>query len=159
MITSNSKYRCPSISQAIFVSTPLLVIMHPTGHPKKQTRLTFTPLSSSPPQATTLPSQMQSRAANVRYDDQSSPFKKRRLPSTISEYLSRPPMPSRRGRPRTSISSADDIPIVEPSPKISGTFIKRPYRALPTPEPSSQFQLGEVGPARNRSVTITNAQI
>ena len=46
---------------------------------KRQTRLTLTPLPSSSPTAIYYPDQRPQRAAAIRYDQLSSPTKKRRL--------------------------------------------------------------------------------
>lgn len=86
---------------------------------KQQTRLTFTPVSSSSPAAPNLPPLTENRLANVRYDLMESPTKRRRI------------APSFFGTPKTKLRV-----------DISGIKDSTVEGALPTPEPSSQIEAG-----------------
>ena len=108
---------------------------------KKQTRLSFTPLSSSSPAAAEYPSQIQERAAAVRYYDLSSPTKKRRVAHSlgdgVSRSLSKPhdfTSPSRRTGIAVMLQSTSKMPGENP---------KLPHEGLLTPGPSSQIQHGQ----------------
>lgn len=54
---------------------------------KMQTRLKFTPLPSSSPAAAKYPTQIQERAASIRYNELSSPTKRRRLEEGVGNKL------------------------------------------------------------------------
>ncbi|KAL8966695.1 MAG: hypothetical protein Q9183_003253 [Haloplaca sp. 2 TL-2023] len=94
---------------------------------KKQTRLNLTPLPSSSPVPSGLPEQIQTRAANVRYDSSGSPTKKRRVNLGVSGQ-------SKLNFQGNAQNNADE--------------------ALPTPEPSSQAEVQpEQGPRLSSTST------
>lgn len=90
---------------------------------KRQTRLAFTPLSSSSPLSGDNPEQLKDRAAVVRYEDLSSPSKRRKVTDTSRQGATNSPL-----RPLVSHaieSESDNKPL-------------HAQQALPTPEVSSQ---------------------
>ncbi|CAL8574082.1 hypothetical protein XPA_000055 [Xanthoria parietina] len=101
---------------------------------KQQTRLSFNPLPTSSPAASALPTQIQSRAAAVRYDTMASPTKKRRLRSSS-------------GQAKLDFNAAPVHMIHDSSASNQ--------MGLPTPEPSSQIEAGHetVGAQSLRSVS------
>ena len=109
----------------------------PRPRKKRQTRLTFSPLPSSSPAASSYHSQVQERAASVRYDNHGRPGKKQRLDGTSSSQ-----------RTSTAFSSSPIIHtnprVVVNSPSKGASITKHPSiftgTALPTPAPSSQVE-------------------
>ena len=98
---------------------------------KRQTQLSFTPLSSSSPATSQYPEQIQRRAASVRYDDTlSSPIKKRRIegstpvtsPFRLAASNGRSPLRSQKA----------EVVISSPSKNAD---------QLPTPAASSQVEV------------------
>ncbi|MCJ1388115.1 hypothetical protein MMC18_000960 [Xylographa bjoerkii] len=129
--------------------------MPSTRSSKRQTRLAFTPLPSSSPQTASLPSQLQPRAASIRYDDSASPTKRRRMldtaPTPESSNLGSPRTPSRPGNSAQDSDVAHDSeetsimqsPFKRPWSSEKPSSLRRTTRGLPTPNASSQLQLGE----------------
>ena len=113
----------------------------PRPRKKRQTRLTFSPLPSSSPAASSYPNQVQERAASVRYDKDGRPAKKRRLDGTSSSQPSAfSSSPVIHTNPRVVVKSPSKGASISKQPSIfSGA-------ALPTPAPSSQVEdMGKLG--------------
>ena len=113
---------------------------------KRQTRLTFSPLSSSSPAASHYPDQIKERAAAVRYDNHGRAAKKIRLNGTSSD----------RARLNSSLLTSSSPKVVIESPPKEASQLKEPCifskTALPTPAASSQvedFEPGESSVAMN----------
>ena len=112
----------------------------PRPRKKRQTRLTFTPLSPSSPAASQYPDQINERAAAVRYDNHDRAAKKRRLNGTSSSQT------------RSSSSFTYSSPkVVIKSPPKEASQSKEPCifskTALPTPAASSQVR--DLGPGES----------
>ncbi|KAL8793976.1 MAG: hypothetical protein Q9195_003489 [Heterodermia aff. obscurata] len=116
----------------------------PRPRKKRQTRLTFSPLSSSSPAASQYPDQIRERAAAVRYDNHGRAAKKIRLNGTSSG----------QARLISSFTSSSPKVVIESPPK-EASKSKEPFIfskiALPTPAASSQAE--DLGP-RESSVAM-----
>lgn len=102
---------------------------------KLQTRLTFTPLPSSSPAAVKYPIQIQEPAASVRYNDPSSPTKRRRLGHGIGNKVQ-----SRISRVQPKSPSKDSGSALTVQSPTMGRYKKEKHSigAPPTPIASSQ---------------------
>ena len=105
----------------------------PRARKKRQTRLTFAPLSSSSPAASQYPDQIKERAAAVRYDNHGRSAKRMR-PSRSS---------SSQAKLTSSFTYSSPKVVIESPPK-EASKSKEPFifnkTALPTPEASSQVE-------------------
>ena len=120
---------------------PLLLVMPSTRSSKRQTRLAFTPLPSSSPQAAQLPTELRPRVAALRYDAFQTPAKRRRVENSEIERQ----LQSSGSHIENSFAMMRQD-TTTPSPlKRSGGFVKRGYHLLPTPEASSQVLHGGPG--------------
>ena len=112
----------------------------PRPRKKRQTRLTFSPLSSSSPAASQYPDQIKERAAAVRYDNHGRSAKRLR-PSTRS---------SSQARLTSSFTYSSPKVLIESPPK-EASKSKEPSifnkTALPTPAASSQVE--DLGPGES----------
>ena len=113
----------------------------PRPRKKRQTRLTFAPLSSSSPAASQYPDQIKERAAAVRYDNHDSAAKKMRLNATSSSQARSSSSPFTYSSPKVIIKSPPKEASQSKEPCI---FSKT---ALPTPAASSQ--VGDLGPGES----------
>ncbi len=84
---------------------------------KQQTRLSFNPLPTSSPGAS-LPDQIPSRAAAVRYDPMESPTKRRRLRSSSGQAKLNFDAPPSYRESHPSTRSKVELPTPEPSSQI-----------------------------------------
>lgn len=100
---------------------------------KRQTRLAFTPVPSSSPQAVKLPSSLRSRAAAISYDGIESPTKRRKIAHLPGSGISSIPV-STASPPSMSFS---------PFARMPGA-VKLQSHLLPTPEASSQARNGQL---------------
>lgn len=112
--------------------------MPSTRSRKRQTRLAFTPVPSSSPQAANLPSSLRSRAAVISYDGVDSPTKRRKF---APEPSNETPTDTVHFHPQETPVSNTARPTMFFSPfaRKSGTS-KRQSHLLPTPEASSQVR-------------------
>ncbi|MCJ1306209.1 hypothetical protein MMC08_009027, partial [Hypocenomyce scalaris] len=111
---------------------------------KRQTRLAFTPLPSSSPAATKYPSQIQDRAAAVRYSDPSTPSKRRRLTGHLENGATSSPTKSPGTEsPTGRVNFAVVVPSPSPSKGTKKASQSSPkLKFPPTPVASSQAELG-----------------
>lgn len=113
----------------------------PRPRKKRQTRLTFSPLSSSSPAASQYPDQIRERAAAVRYDNLGRPAKKMRPNSTSSG----------QAKLNSSSFTYSSPKVVVDSPPKEASQSKEPCifskTALPTPAASSQVE--DLGPGES----------
>ena len=113
----------------------------PRPRKKRQTRLTFSPLSSSSPAASQYPDQIKDRAAAIRYDNHGRAAKKMRLDGTSSS----------QARPSSSSFAFSSPKVVIKSPPKEASRFKEPCifskTALPTPAASSQVE--DLGPGES----------
>ena len=126
----------------------------PRSKKKRQTRLTFSPLSSSSPAASSYSSQIKERAAAVRYDNHGRSAKKRRINGHS------PAQPTLDSISSPSFIYSNPRVVIESPPKVAITA-KKPSifnrTALPTPEASSQVE--ENMENRGESLSATNEPI
>ena len=111
----------------------------PRPRKKRQTRLIFSPLSSSSPAASQYPDQIKERAAAVRYDNHGRAAKKIRLNGTSSTQAMSSSSPFTYSSPKVVIKS----PPKEASPSKGPCIFSK--IALPTPAASSQVEDLEPG--------------
>lgn len=110
---------------------------------KRQTRLAFTPLPSSSPAAAKYSSQIQDRAAAVRYSDPSTPSKRRRLTGHLRDGATSSP----NGTPGTDSSGGRvnfAVMVTSSSPSMGAKIAGGGFPELklpPTPIASSQVEL------------------
>jgi hypothetical protein len=100
---------------------------------KRQTRLAFTHVPSSSPQAVKLPSSLRSRAAAISYDGIESPTERRKIAHLPGSGISSIPV-STASPPSMSFS---------PFARMPGA-VKLQSHLLPTPEASSQARNGQL---------------
>ena len=109
----------------------------PRPKKKRQTRLTFSPLTSSSSAASSYPNQIKERAAAVRYDNHDRSAKKRRINGHS------PTEPNLDFTSSPSFIYSNPKVVVESPPK-AVLSTKKPSiftrTALPTPEASSQIE-------------------
>lgn len=126
----------------------------PRPKKKRQTRLTFSPLSSSSPAASSYPNQIKERAAALRYDNHGRSAKKRRNNGHS------PAQPNLDSISSPSFIYSNPKVVIESPPKVA-LSTKKPSifnrTALPTPEASSQVE--ENMEKRGEPSTATNEHI
>ncbi|MCJ1478867.1 hypothetical protein MMC13_007551 [Lambiella insularis] len=111
---------------------------------KRQTRLAFTPLPSSSPQASSLSSGIRTRAAAVRYGSLESPTKRQRIVDTAGlADTSGPRTPHRpKEAPTAGNVLVESMPLLSPF-KWPWSAAKKRGDTLPTPDASSQLEVAE----------------
>ena len=116
---------------------------------KRQTRLAFTPLPTSSPQAAKYPAQVKERAAAVRYDEYGSPSKKRRLSAGADGATSNKPGDGNKHVNSEDPFSDSSVTAVgsSPSRKLNQISLSSGQPLL-TPLPSSQILASRPQPSK-----------